>query len=161
VTDLARMIATKEVSPVEVVRAHLARIERLDGTLHAYITVCGDAALDAARAAEAALAARDHHMIGAAHHAGLRLQRTPRRVLERLAGPQHGLFSDDSRAAHLFDVAGRVGDDPVARHELHRLAAFVRDAHGVVEEPLVVERVRVLGRVSRLDFDAHVVGHRL
>ena len=56
-TDLARMIATKEVSPVEVVRAHLARIERLDGTLHAYITVCGDAALDAARAAEAALAA--------------------------------------------------------------------------------------------------------
>src|SRR5207244_1272769 len=57
VTDLARMIATKEVSPVEVVRAHLARIERLDGTLHAYITVCGDAALDAARAAEAALAA--------------------------------------------------------------------------------------------------------
>ena len=30
VTDLARMIATKEVSPVEVVRAHLARIDRLD-----------------------------------------------------------------------------------------------------------------------------------
>src|SRR5437773_5123316 len=51
------MIATKEVSPVEIVRAHLARIERLDGTLRAYITVCGDAALDAARAAEAALAA--------------------------------------------------------------------------------------------------------
>ena len=46
-----------DVSPVEVVRAHLARIERLDGTLHAYITVCGDAALEAARAAEAALAA--------------------------------------------------------------------------------------------------------
>jgi len=57
VTDLARMIATKEVSPVEVVRAHLERIERLDGTLHAFITVCGDAALQAARAAEAALAA--------------------------------------------------------------------------------------------------------
>jgi len=51
------MIATKEVSPVEVVRAHLERIERLDGTLHAFITVCGDAALQAARAAEAALAA--------------------------------------------------------------------------------------------------------
>src|SRR5437870_4006162 len=51
VTDLARMIATKEVSPVEVVRALLQRIERLDGTLHAFITVCGDAALAAARAA--------------------------------------------------------------------------------------------------------------
>src|SRR5438132_12999364 len=55
VTDLARMIATKEVSPVEVVRALLQRIERLDGTLHAFITVCGDAALEAARAAESAL----------------------------------------------------------------------------------------------------------
>ena len=51
------MIATKEVSPVEVVRAHLARIERLDATLRAFITVCGDAAIERARAAEAALAA--------------------------------------------------------------------------------------------------------
>jgi len=57
VADLARMIATKEVSPVEVVRAHLDRITALDGGLRAFITVCGDAALDAARAAEAALAA--------------------------------------------------------------------------------------------------------
>jgi aspartyl-tRNA(Asn)/glutamyl-tRNA(Gln) amidotransferase subunit A len=56
-TELARMIATKEVSPVDVVRAHLDRISALDGRLHAYITVCADAALDAARAAEAALAA--------------------------------------------------------------------------------------------------------
>src|SRR5262245_19658016 len=54
-TDLARMIATKEVSPVEVVRAHLARIAALDERLRAYITVCPDAALEAARAAEQAL----------------------------------------------------------------------------------------------------------
>jgi aspartyl-tRNA(Asn)/glutamyl-tRNA(Gln) amidotransferase subunit A len=57
VTDLARMIATKEVSPVEVVRAHLARIDALDGTLHSFITVCADAAVAAARDAEAALMA--------------------------------------------------------------------------------------------------------
>ncbi len=56
-TDLARMIATKAVSPVEVVRAHLDRIAALDGDLHAYITVGGDAALAAARAAEAELMA--------------------------------------------------------------------------------------------------------
>ena len=55
VTELARMIASKAVSPVEVVRAHLDRISALDGDLRAYITVCGDAALDAARAAEGAL----------------------------------------------------------------------------------------------------------
>ena len=54
-TELARMIATKAVSPVEVVRTHLDRIAALDGDLRAYITVCDDAALEAARAAEAAL----------------------------------------------------------------------------------------------------------
>jgi aspartyl-tRNA(Asn)/glutamyl-tRNA(Gln) amidotransferase subunit A len=51
------MIATKAVSPVEVVRAHLDRIERLDGTLRAYITVCGEGALEAGRVAEARLVA--------------------------------------------------------------------------------------------------------
>jgi aspartyl-tRNA(Asn)/glutamyl-tRNA(Gln) amidotransferase subunit A len=54
-TDLARMIATKTVSPVEVVRAHLDRIAALDGKLRAFITVCDETALAAARAAEAAL----------------------------------------------------------------------------------------------------------
>jgi aspartyl-tRNA(Asn)/glutamyl-tRNA(Gln) amidotransferase subunit A len=56
-TELARMIASKEVSPVEVVRAHLERITSLDGSLRSFITVTGDAALAAAREAEAALAA--------------------------------------------------------------------------------------------------------
>jgi aspartyl-tRNA(Asn)/glutamyl-tRNA(Gln) amidotransferase subunit A len=56
-TELARMIATKEVSPLEVVRAFLERVTALDGKLKAFITVCGDAALEAARAAEAELVA--------------------------------------------------------------------------------------------------------
>src|SRR5438105_6009904 len=55
--DLGRMIMTKQVSPVEVVRAHLDRIAALDGTLRAFITVCADAALVSARAAEAELMA--------------------------------------------------------------------------------------------------------
>jgi len=65
--DLGRMIATKEVSPVEVVRAHLDRIAALDPKLRAFITVCGDAALQSARAAEADL------------------------VAGRVAGPLHGV----------------------------------------------------------------------
>jgi len=56
-TGLARLIATKAVSPVEVVRAHLDRIAALDRGLRSFITVCADAALDAARTAEAALMA--------------------------------------------------------------------------------------------------------
>src|SRR3989454_5292923 len=57
VTELSRMILTKEVSPVEVVRAFLDRVTALDGKLKAFITVCADAALEAARAAEAELVA--------------------------------------------------------------------------------------------------------
>ena len=55
--ELGRMIAKKEVSPVEVVRAHLERVAALDGKLRAFITVCGEEALAAARAAEAELMA--------------------------------------------------------------------------------------------------------
>jgi aspartyl-tRNA(Asn)/glutamyl-tRNA(Gln) amidotransferase subunit A len=55
--DLARMIVTKEVSPVEVVRTYLERIAALDQRLRAYITVCAEGALEAARAAEATVSA--------------------------------------------------------------------------------------------------------
>jgi aspartyl-tRNA(Asn)/glutamyl-tRNA(Gln) amidotransferase subunit A len=55
--DLGAMIATKRVSPVEVVRAHLDRIAALDPTLRAFITVCADTALESARAAEVELMA--------------------------------------------------------------------------------------------------------
>jgi aspartyl-tRNA(Asn)/glutamyl-tRNA(Gln) amidotransferase subunit A len=55
--ELARLIATKAVSPVEVVRVHLDRAAALDQALKAYITVCADQALEQARAAEAALLA--------------------------------------------------------------------------------------------------------
>jgi len=55
--DLGRLIATKQVSPVEVVRAHLDRIAALDSKLRAFITVCADSALESARAAEADLMA--------------------------------------------------------------------------------------------------------
>ncbi len=53
--ELRRLIAARQVSPVDVVAACLARIEALDPTLHAFITVVGDRALDDAKAAEAAV----------------------------------------------------------------------------------------------------------
>jgi aspartyl-tRNA(Asn)/glutamyl-tRNA(Gln) amidotransferase subunit A len=55
-TELAVAIRARRVSPVEVTEAVLARIERLNPRLNAYCTVTADAALEAARAAEQALA---------------------------------------------------------------------------------------------------------
>ncbi len=49
---LAAMVRNKSVSPVELVQAHLRRIERLNPSLNAFVTVDAERALDAARAAE-------------------------------------------------------------------------------------------------------------
>lgn len=55
-TDLVTMIARREISSVEITRAMLARIEAINGTLHAYLTVAPERALAAAARADAALA---------------------------------------------------------------------------------------------------------
>jgi aspartyl-tRNA(Asn)/glutamyl-tRNA(Gln) amidotransferase subunit A len=56
-TALARDIATKQLSPVEVIETFLARIERLNPTLNAYCTVTADQARIDAQRAEAAVMA--------------------------------------------------------------------------------------------------------
>src|SRR5215475_14379837 len=54
-TDLARLIRTKAISPVEVTRAVLERIERVNPVVNAFCTLTADGALEAARAAERAV----------------------------------------------------------------------------------------------------------
>ena len=54
---LARQIRTKAVSPVAVVEAVLRRIDALQSTVNAFITVTADDAMEAARRAEAAVMA--------------------------------------------------------------------------------------------------------
>ncbi len=55
VRDLATAIARRELSPVEIVNGLLRRIDRLDKRLRCFISVFGDEARDAARAAESAV----------------------------------------------------------------------------------------------------------
>ncbi|WP_328809649.1 Asp-tRNA(Asn)/Glu-tRNA(Gln) amidotransferase subunit GatA [Rhodococcus sp. NBC_00294] len=54
-SDLAAKIRTREVSAVEVTRAHLDRIAEVDGTLHAFLHVAGDEAIAAAQRVDDAL----------------------------------------------------------------------------------------------------------
>src|SRR5258706_391874 len=53
----AGLIRRREISPVDLVRAYLARIERWDSTLRAWINVDAEQAIMAARAAEREIAA--------------------------------------------------------------------------------------------------------
>jgi aspartyl-tRNA(Asn)/glutamyl-tRNA(Gln) amidotransferase subunit A len=53
--DLGRLIAQKEVSPVEATEAYLGRIDDVDFKFNAYLTVCRTEAMEAAREAEQAI----------------------------------------------------------------------------------------------------------
>jgi aspartyl-tRNA(Asn)/glutamyl-tRNA(Gln) amidotransferase subunit A len=50
--ELAALVASKEVSPVEIVNAHLERIEGTEGVLNSFITLLPEQAREAARRAE-------------------------------------------------------------------------------------------------------------
>ncbi|HEU5434050.1 MAG TPA: amidase, partial [Thermomicrobiales bacterium] len=58
--EVGREIARRAVSPVDVVRAALARIDRDDPAINAYITVCRDDALRDAATAERAIGEGDY-----------------------------------------------------------------------------------------------------
>jgi len=58
--EAAEQIRTRKISPVELTQQCLDRIERLNPTLTAFITITADQALDAARRAEAEIAAGNY-----------------------------------------------------------------------------------------------------
>ena len=53
IAELAQRLRQRQISPVELVRAALERIEKLNPVLNAFITVMGDSAMAEARSAEA------------------------------------------------------------------------------------------------------------
>lgn len=55
ISDVLGQIRTRKLSPVELVRSYLERIEKLNPTLNVYLTVMAEGALAAAKAAEQAV----------------------------------------------------------------------------------------------------------
>jgi len=60
IREAGRLLQSRKLSPVELTRAFLQRIEQLDGTLQSYITVLGERALSEARHAEAEILRGDY-----------------------------------------------------------------------------------------------------
>jgi aspartyl-tRNA(Asn)/glutamyl-tRNA(Gln) amidotransferase subunit A len=54
-TEAASLLSSHRISPVELTKAHLTRIEQIDPQVNSYITVTGELALQEARAAEQAI----------------------------------------------------------------------------------------------------------
>src|SRR5690606_34611306 len=63
--EASRLLQQGQVSPVDLTQACLARIERLNPSLNAFITIAGEQALDAAARAEAEIGADNRR--GALH----------------------------------------------------------------------------------------------
>jgi amidase len=59
-TAVAHRLQSRDLSPVELTRHLLDRIDRLDPRFHSYVTVLADRAMTQARAAEAAIASGDY-----------------------------------------------------------------------------------------------------
>jgi aspartyl-tRNA(Asn)/glutamyl-tRNA(Gln) amidotransferase subunit A len=57
--EMARLVRTRALSPVEIVKSSLERIEATQSTINAFITVCHEQAMADARAAEAAVMRKD------------------------------------------------------------------------------------------------------
>lgn len=66
-TELARAIRERAVSPVEAVQAVLARIERVDPLVNAFVTVTAEQALTAAREAERQVTATSAEQLAPLH----------------------------------------------------------------------------------------------
>ncbi|MFC4007554.1 amidase [Nonomuraea purpurea] len=66
-TELARLIRTRQVSAVEVLQAHLDRIEQVNPRVNAIVTLVAERALEAAKAADAVEPAGALHGVPVAH----------------------------------------------------------------------------------------------
>jgi Asp-tRNA(Asn)/Glu-tRNA(Gln) amidotransferase A subunit family amidase len=105
--ELASRIRRRDLSPVEVVEAFLARIEERNGGINAYVTVIGDEAREVARQAERAVMAGD------------------------LLGPLHGV---PVAIKDLFDykvgIRNTFGSKPLAGYVPHQNATYVERLEG-------------------------------
>lgn len=101
-TELARRIAAKDVSPVEVMDAVFARIEAWEPKLNAFITVTADTARAAARQAEAAVMAGND--LGPLHGVPFSVKDLLNTAGVRTTFGSHG-FADNVPAADCAAVA--------------------------------------------------------
>lgn len=109
-TDLARRVRTKEISPVEIVDAILARIDRLNPQIAAYCTVVADQARAAAREAESAVVRGD--TLGPLHGVPCSIKDlTPTRGIRTTMGSkifEHNIPDEDAALVERLRAAGAI-----------------------------------------------------
>jgi len=142
-TEAAEQIRTRKVSPLELTRACLARIERLNPTLNAFITITADLALEQARQAEAEVMAG--HWRGPLHGipiglkdlldtAGVRTTAASNQFRNRVP-------AEDAELVRQLKQAGAVLVGKLNLHEFAFGVSGIVSAFGPVKNPWDLERI--------------------
>ena len=136
-TELATLIATRQVSPVEVLDAHLATIARVNPALNAIVTLVADAAR--ARAEEAEAAVKRGDTLGALHGLPVAIKDvTPTAGIRTTFGSK--LFKDhvpteDAEAVRRLKAAGAIVLGKTNTPEFAAGANTFNDVFGVTRNP--------------------------
>ncbi|GAA3606974.1 amidase [Nonomuraea rosea] len=121
-TELAHLIRTRQVSAVEVLQAHLDRIEQVNPKVNAIVTLVAEQALDAAKAADAAGASSGAGTSGAAGASGG-------------PGPLHGVPVAHKDLVDTANIRTTYGSPLFADHV-------------PTADDLIVERLRAAGSIT-------------
>ena len=110
ISEAADLVRRRELSPVELTRAHLERIEAVDERLGSYVTVLSDEAMNTARAAEREIAGGGYR--GPMHGIPIALKDLYATAGVRTMANSKVLAdwspSEDSTAGHRLNEAGAV-----------------------------------------------------
>jgi aspartyl-tRNA(Asn)/glutamyl-tRNA(Gln) amidotransferase subunit A len=142
-TEAAEQIRTRQLSPLELTRACLARIERLNPVLNAFITLTAEPALEQARQAEAEVMAG--HWRGPLHGipiglkdlldtAGVRTTAASNQFRNRVP-------AEDAELVRQLKQAGAVIVGKLNLHEFAFGVSGIVSAFGPVKNPWDLERI--------------------
>src|SRR5271165_2237626 len=142
-TEAAEQIRTRRISPLELTRECLSRIERLNPILNAFITVTGELALEQARQAEAEVMAGKWR--GPLHGipiglkdlfdiSGIRTTAASNQFCNRIA-------TDDAELVKLLKHSGAVIVGKLNLHEFAFGMSGIVSAFGPVKNPWDKERI--------------------
>lgn len=143
ISELAPLIRSREISPIEVTDAILERIARLNPVLGAYITVTADLARQKAREAEAEIAKGQYR--GPLHGIPISLKDLYQTMGVRTTGGSKILTDfvpkEDSTVARRLDLAGSVLLGKTNLHEFAYGTTTINPHHGTTRNPWDRERI--------------------
>ncbi len=142
-TEAAEQIRTRQLSPLELTRACLAQIERLNPALNAFVTITAETALEQARQAEMEVMAG--HWRGPLHGipiglkdlvdtAGVRTTAASNQFRERVP-------AEDAELVRRLKQAGAVLAGKLNLHEFAFGVSGIVSAFGPVKNPWDLERI--------------------